>query len=48
MPGVTLSASATPDADSTFVGWQTATGEMLTGLEYVQPGETVLAVFEKK
>jgi len=48
LPGVTFSASATPDAGSTFVGWQTASGELLTGFEYVQPGETVIAVFERQ
>ena len=48
IPGVTLSASATPDAGSTFVGWQTSSGAPLTGFEYVQPGETVIAIFERQ
>jgi len=46
LPGVTLSANATPADGSTFVGWQTSSGNALTGFEYVQPGETVFAVFE--
>ena len=46
--GVTLSVTPVPDAGSTFVGWQTADGAALTGLEYVQAGDTVIAVFEKK
>jgi len=48
LPGVTLSASATPADGSTFVGWQTTSGEALTGFEYVQPGETVFAVFDRQ
>ena len=48
MVGVTISVNPVPDANSTFVGWQNANGESLAGLEYVQAGETVIAVFDRK
>jgi hypothetical protein len=38
-----------PATDSRFVGWQTAEGEIVEGsMFYAQPGDTVIAVFEKK
>ena len=46
--GVTLSVTPAPDANSTFAGWQTTDGAVLTGVEYVQPGDTVMAVFDRK
>ena len=46
--GVTISVTPAPDANSTFAGWQTTSGAVLTGVEYVQPGDTVMAVFDQK
>jgi hypothetical protein len=37
-----------PAADSSFVRWETADGALLEKIYYAQPGETVIAVFEKK
>ena len=37
-----------PEAGSVFVRWETADGTPLTGLTYMQPGDTVIAVFEKQ
>jgi hypothetical protein len=38
-----------PTADSRFVGWQTADGNVVEGaIFYAQPGDTVIAVFEKQ
>jgi hypothetical protein len=37
-----------PEADSTFVRWETEAGVPLKGLHYAQPGETVIAIFEKR
>ena len=39
---------AIPDAGSRFVGWRKADGSLSTGKAYVQPGETVTAVFMSK
>jgi hypothetical protein len=39
---------AVPAADSRFVGWQTEDGHIVEeAIFYAQPGETMLAVFEK-
>jgi hypothetical protein len=37
-----------PEADSTFVRWETTDGVPLASIYYAQPGETVYAVFEKR
>jgi hypothetical protein len=37
-----------PDADSVFVGWQTPEGVLLENIYYAQPGDVVIAVFDKK
>jgi hypothetical protein len=47
VPGGQARLIVTPSADATFAGWQTAEGIALEGFTYVQPGETVLAVFNQ-
>jgi hypothetical protein len=44
----TATLEVIPDADCTFVRWETAEGVPVEGIHYAQPGETVMAVFEKK
>jgi hypothetical protein len=47
--GAQFTLQAIPAADSRFVGWQTVEGNIVEGtLFYAQPGETVIAVFEKQ
>jgi hypothetical protein len=47
--GAQFTLQVIPAADSRFVGWQTADGEVVEGtVFYAQPGETVIAIFEKK
>jgi hypothetical protein len=44
----TATLEVIPDADCTFVRWETAAGVPVEGMHYAQPGDTVMAVFEKK
>jgi hypothetical protein len=37
-----------PEADSVFVRWETVDGVPLASIYYAQPGETVIAIFNKK
>jgi hypothetical protein len=47
--GARFALQVIPAADSRFVGWQTADGEVVKGtIFYARPGETVLAVFEQQ
>jgi hypothetical protein len=47
--GARLTPQVVPAADSRFVGWQTKDGKAIEGaIFYAQPGDTVIAVFEKK
>jgi len=46
--GQSVNVNVVPAADSVFIGWQKADGTSISGVAYAQPGETVLAVFEKK
>ena len=43
----TVTLQVVPAVDSTFVRWETAAGVVLDNIYYAQPGETVIAVFEK-
>jgi hypothetical protein len=46
--GAMATLQVVPEANSTFVRWETADGIPLESIYYAQPGETVIAVFEKK
>jgi hypothetical protein len=47
--GVRFMLQVLPAADSRFVGWQTEDGNIVeSAIFYAQPGEAVIAVFEKK
>jgi hypothetical protein len=46
--GARYTVQVVPAADSRFVQWETADGVPLASIYYAQPGETVIAVFEKK
>jgi hypothetical protein len=45
--GAKVQVQVTPAADSVFVRWEKADGTALAGIAYAQPGDTVVAVFNK-
>jgi hypothetical protein len=44
----TATIEVIPEADATFVRWETEEGLPVDGIHYAQPGETVIAIFERK